>query len=139
MAARGRERRRRGAGLVHVALDALDARLGDPALVVVRERRAILDALRVEQPEQQLAEPGLLRPPEEARDLLVVDVGVVQRDAARALGMLDRHRQRDDVPHEWPTIATSVTPSLSSTCPHQLRLRGRASSRPRAGSSSRSP
>ena len=58
MAAHGGERGRDGAGLVDVALDAIDAGLRDPALVVVRERRAILDALLVEQAEQQLADPG---------------------------------------------------------------------------------
>src|SRR5690606_14803391 len=83
------ERRRGGTRAIELRLDAVDARLGDVALVAIRERCTILDALAIVEPEQPLADAAELRPAEEARHLFVVDVRAVQRDLPRARRLSD--------------------------------------------------
>jgi hypothetical protein len=122
MAAGDRERCGDGAGPIELGLDAIDAGLGHPALVVVRERSAVLDALLVEQPEQHLAERRLLGPAKEARDLVVVDVRRIQRDAPGALRLRHRHRERDRGPPRMSDDRDILHAELVEHAPHEVRL-----------------
>ena len=125
MSARDGERRRGCPRSIEAGFDTLDASLRDPALVVVRERGAVFQSLRVEQPEQQLPDPRGLRPAEEARHLVVIDIRIVERDAAHAIGVLDRHRERHRGPPRVTDDRCVIDAKLVEHVPYKPGFAGR--------------